>query len=134
MVMRIVATREDFEAVKQIFEAQERPYPLIERIFVLDQRALARGLDQLQLPVQDPAPAAQCTLDAVDAALERLAQLREADRHRMVEGAAATVSEDGLLKPQELLLLRAVADRLNVLIPSAVELLEQDAPGALLDP
>ena len=52
----------------------------------------------------------------------------------MVEAAAATVAEDALMQPQELLLLRAVADRLNVLIPSSIELLEQDAPGALLDP
>ena len=97
-------------------------------------QAAARGLDHLQLPIQDPAPGAQCTLDAVDASLERLAELRDQDRHRVVEAAAATVAEDALLQPQELLLLRAVADRLNVLIPSSIELLEQDAPGALLDP
>jgi hypothetical protein len=97
-------------------------------------QAAARGLDHLQLPIQDPAPGAQCTLDAVDASLERLAELRDADRHRVVEAAAATVAEDALMQPQELLLLRAVADRLNVLIPSSIELLEQDAPGALLDP
>lgn len=97
-------------------------------------QAAARGLDHLQLPIQDPAAGAQCTLDAVDASLERLAELRDADRHRVVEAAAATVAEDALMQPQELLLLRAVADRLNVLIPSSIELLEQDAPGALLDP
>ena len=68
------------------------------------------------------------------AVIERLAGLRDADRHRVVEAAAATVAEDALMQPQELLLLRAVADRLNVLIPSSIELLEQDAPGALLDP
>jgi hypothetical protein len=97
-------------------------------------QAAARGLDHLQLPIQDPAPGAQCTLDAGDASLERLAELRDTDRHRVVEAAAATVAEDALMQPQELLLLRAVADRLNVLIPSSIELLEQDAPGALLDP
>jgi Zn-dependent protease with chaperone function len=95
--------------------------------------ALARGLSNLELPDQPPAPLASCSLDAVDAALEGLARLSETGRHRLVEAAAEVVSEDGQLHPREALLLRAVADRLDVLMPSMVELLERDAPGAALD-
>ena len=95
--------------------------------------ALARGLSSLELPVRPPAAARECTLDAVDAALESLARLTEQGRHRMVEAAASVVSEDGQLHTREGLLLRAIADRLDVLLPSTLEMLEQDAPGAALD-
>jgi Zn-dependent protease with chaperone function/uncharacterized tellurite resistance protein B-like protein len=95
--------------------------------------ALARGLSFLELPVQPPATTAACSLDAVDEALERLARLTETGRHALVEAAAAVVSEDGQLHSREGLLLRAVADRLDVLMPSTLEMLEQDAPGVALD-
>jgi len=95
--------------------------------------ALARGLAHLELPDQPPAPPESCSLDAVDAALESLARLSETGRHQLVDAAAEVVSEDGRLHPREGLLLRAIADRLDVLMPSTPELLERDAPGAALD-
>jgi uncharacterized tellurite resistance protein B-like protein len=95
--------------------------------------ALARGMAHLELPDQPPAPPESCSLDAVDAALESLARLSETGRHRLVDAAAEVVSEDGRLHPREGLLLRAIADRLDVLMPSTTELLERDAPGAALD-
>ena len=95
--------------------------------------ALARGLSHLELPAQPLAAAEACSLQAVDAALENLARLCESGRHRLVDAASEVVSEDGQLHPREALLLRAIADRLDVLMPSTPELLERDAPGVALD-
>jgi uncharacterized tellurite resistance protein B-like protein len=57
----------------------------------------------------------------------------ERGRHRMIEAVAAVVTEDEVLHPRETLLLRGIADRLDVLVPSSIEMLECDAPGSALD-
>ena len=95
--------------------------------------AYARGAARLGLRETRPLDATRCSLDAVDHALERLAHLDESARHTVVEAVSETVSEDALLQPREHLLLRGVADRLNVLVPSSIELLDAQAPGAAID-
>ena len=95
--------------------------------------AYLRGATRLGLRQREPLEAGACTLDSVDQALERLAHLDEASRHAVVEAVSETVSEDALLQPREHLLLRGIADRLNVLVPSAIELLDAQAPGAAID-
>ncbi|MFM7798088.1 MAG: M48 family metalloprotease [Planctomycetota bacterium] len=97
------------------------------------QAAYLRGADLLRLREREPLDANRCSLDAIDQALERLAHLDEASRHAVVQAVSETVSEDALLQPREHLLLRGIADRLNVLVPSAVELLDAQAPGAAID-
>jgi hypothetical protein len=59
--------------------------------------------------------------------------MAEPERHRMIDAVAAVIAEDGVLQPRELLLLRGIADRLDVLIPSSIEMLEVDTPGTSLD-
>jgi uncharacterized tellurite resistance protein B-like protein len=81
----------------------------------------------------EPMDPSRCSLDAMDQALEHLAQVDEKGRHRLVEAVAAVVAEDGRLHPRELLLLRGISDRLDVLVPSSIEMLLVDAPGAALD-
>jgi uncharacterized tellurite resistance protein B-like protein len=95
--------------------------------------AYRRGAEWIRgLPVE-PLAAERCSLDALDHALERLAELNEAGRHCVVEAVATAMSEDGAMHTREDLLLRGIADRLGVLLPSAVDSLEQHAPGAALD-
>ena len=84
------------------------------------------------LPAQ-PLDAERCSLEALDRATARLAQMDERGRHRMIEAVAAVVTEDEVLHPRETLLLRGIADRLDVLVPSSIEMLECDAPGSALD-
>ena len=95
--------------------------------------AYSRGASRLSLREPQPIDAQLCTLDSVDRALERLAHLDERDRHAVVEAVAETVSEDALLQPREHLLLRGIADRLDVLVPSSIEMLDGQAPGAAID-
>jgi len=94
-------------------------------------QALANGLNQLHMLATKPLPAEQCTLDAVDAALEQLCQLTEPARHRLMQAVAATITEDEKINSGEQMLTRAIADRLNVMIPP---LLAHIDTGALLNP
>ena len=96
-------------------------------------QAFRRAGEQIRWLPTDPMEASRCSLDALDAALERLAEVDERGRHRLVEAVAAVVSEDGKLHPRELLLLRGISDRLDVFVPSSIDMLEADAPGAALD-
>jgi len=96
-------------------------------------QAFRRAGEQIRWLPSDPMEASRCSLDALDAALERLAEVDERGRHRLVEAVAAVVSEDGKLHPRELLLLRGISDRLDVFVPSSIDMLEADAPGAALD-
>jgi uncharacterized tellurite resistance protein B-like protein len=95
--------------------------------------AFARAARWLDWLPPEPMDASRCSLDAMDRALEHLAQVDEKGRHRLVEAVAAVVAEDGRMHPRELLLLRGISDRLDVLMPSSIEMLLVDAPGAALD-
>ena len=94
--------------------------------------AYARGAEPVQLSGAPLLDRAACSLDALDASLERLAHLPRPDRHRVVDAAAAVVCEDGKLHPRELMLLRGIGDRLDVLVPSTLEMVLEDATGAEL--
>ena len=91
--------------------------------------AYARGAQQAGLPAAGPLDRSICSLDAVDAALERLAHLAREGRRQVVDASAAVVCEDGQIHPRELLLLRGVGDRLDVLVPSPIDMLVEDATG-----
>jgi hypothetical protein len=96
-------------------------------------QAFRRAGAQIRWLPNEPLEAARCSLDALDAALERLAGVDERGRHQLVEAVAAVVSEDGKLHPRELLLLRGISDRLDVFVPSSIDMLESEAPGVALD-
>jgi hypothetical protein len=96
-------------------------------------QALRRASEQIRWLPKEPMDASRCSLDALDAALERIADVDERGRHRLVDAVSAVVSEDGKLHPRELLLLRGISDRLDVFVPSSIDMLETDAPGAALD-
>lgn len=94
--------------------------------------AFARGAEQVRLAGTPPLDRAACSLDALDTALERLAHLSRAERRHVVDAAAAVVCEDGTMHPRELMLLRGIGDRLDVLVPSTIEMMLEDATGAQL--
>jgi Zn-dependent protease with chaperone function/uncharacterized tellurite resistance protein B-like protein len=96
-------------------------------------QAFRRAHEWIRWLPNEPMDAARCSLDALDAALERLAHVDERGRHQLVEAVASVVSEDGKLHPRELLLLRGISDRLDVFVPSSIDMLESEAPGAALD-
>jgi Zn-dependent protease with chaperone function len=85
----------------------------------MTERAMRRGLQSLGWKERPALDANACSLDAVDAALERLATLREGDRHRLVDAAEAVVRQDGVTAPNEAMLLRAICDRVGVMAPLA---------------
>jgi uncharacterized tellurite resistance protein B-like protein len=96
-------------------------------------QAFRRAGAQIRWLPSEPLEAARCSLDALDAALERIAGVDERGRHTLVEAVAAVVSEDGKLHPRELLLMRGISDRLDVFVPSSIDMLESEAPGVALD-
>jgi Zn-dependent protease with chaperone function len=80
--------------------------------------AFARGCRRLGV-AQQPMPAqSELSLDALDAAVRRLATIRFADRERLLEAAAATALHDGDANANEFLVVRAVADALDVPVPA----------------
>ena len=76
--------------------------------------AAATELDeqQLQLPASHVA-----TLEALDAAIEKLAQLRPLHKQRLLKACAVCVADDGRVAAEELELLRAISLLLNCPIP-----------------
>ncbi len=58
-----------------------------------------------------------CTLQALDAACDKLARLAPAFQQRLVLAGLAAVSVDGVLRPEELEAFRAVAAALGVPVP-----------------
>jgi len=85
----------------------------------MTEQAMRRGLQSLGWKERPALDAGACSLDRVDAALERLAMLRQDDRHRLVDAAEAAVRQDGVTAPSEAMLLRAICDRLGVMVPLA---------------
>ena len=58
------------------------------------------------------------TLDALNAAVARLSELNFTDRARLLKACATAAGHDGEVTVQEHLVLRAVADALDVPLPA----------------
>jgi Zn-dependent protease with chaperone function len=80
--------------------------------------AFARGCRRLGIVERPVPPEPSLTLDALNAAVGRLASLRFADRERLLEASAATALHDGDADSNEYLVVRSVADALDVPVPA----------------
>ncbi|MBI1303204.1 MAG: M48 family metalloprotease [Phycisphaera sp.] len=80
--------------------------------------AFARGCRRLGIAERPVPPEPSLTLDALNAAVERLASLRFTDRERLLEASAATALHDGGADSNEYLVVRSVADALDVPVPA----------------
>lgn len=80
--------------------------------------AFARGCRRLGVAPQPMPAESQLSLDTLDAAVRRLATVRFADRERLLDAAAATALHDGDANANEFLVVRAVADALDVPVPA----------------
>jgi len=85
---------------------------------VEQQGAYERGCAQLGLDTRRIPDVGLLTLDALNDAVKRLSQLRFEDRGRMLEACAATAMHDGDANMNEFLVVRAVADALDVPVPA----------------
>ncbi|MBC24659.1 MAG: hypothetical protein CMJ32_12200 [Phycisphaerae bacterium] len=81
--------------------------------------AYARAVNSLGLDPEIP-DQADCTLDGLDESLDKLQQLRFKQRRALLDAATGCVEHDGRVSDVEYLLLRAIADRLDVPIPIPV--------------
>lgn len=82
--------------------------------------AFARGCRRLGIAPQPMPAESQLSLDALDGAVKRLATIRFADRERLLEASAAAALHDGDANANEFLVVRAVADALDVPVPALV--------------
>lgn len=85
--------------------------------------AFAAGAEKLSYAAQasmELVSPEECGLDRVDAALERISQAVPQIRKNVLTACALTVSADGLIKEQEVELLRGVADALDCPIPPMI--------------
>jgi Zn-dependent protease with chaperone function len=81
----------------------------------------------------DLMPAGECTLEAIDAALDEIALAAPGVKARILDACARCVAHDGLVRPLEAELLRAFAAALDCPIPPVVgeeEALPHPAPRA----
>jgi Zn-dependent protease with chaperone function len=84
------------------------------------QSAFQRGAENLNYAGQfelSLVPEAQCDLNQVDAALNRLAQAAPQIKKNVLEACAQTVAADGFVQELEAELLRAVSDALDCPLP-----------------
>jgi hypothetical protein len=63
-------------------------------------------------------PASERTLDRLNAAVQELDGLAFAERERLLEACAAAAAHDGQVAVDEHLIVRAVADALDVPMPA----------------
>jgi Zn-dependent protease with chaperone function len=89
-----------------------------EHDVVEQQSAYERGCASLGLRAQRMPEPSQLSLDALNDAVKRLANLRFEDRERMLQACAATAMHDGGAEANEYLVVRAVADALDVPVPA----------------
>jgi hypothetical protein len=85
---------------------------------VEQQGAYERGCAQLGLDTRRNPDVGLLTLDALNDAVKRLSQLRFEDRGRLLAACAATAMHDGDANMNEFLVVRAVADALDVPVPA----------------
>lgn len=87
-------------------------------------KAFEAGAPYLRAPDGDFSvlPMEQCGVDAVDAALNRLAQAVPQIKRNLLEACVYTVGADGVITESEAELLRAVADTLDCPIPPFVQM------------
>jgi Zn-dependent protease with chaperone function len=81
------------------------------------ERAFREGAQQLNLAELPLLDSAACSLNKIDAALNRLNQGAPQIKKLVLSACAATVAADGVIKENEAELLRAVADTLDCPIP-----------------
>jgi uncharacterized tellurite resistance protein B-like protein len=84
------------------------------------QKAFAAGAPFLRAPAGVPLdllPCAQCSVEALDAALDRLVLAVPIIKKNLLEACARVVGADGVILESEAELLRAVADTLDCPIP-----------------
>jgi tellurite resistance protein len=65
--------------------------------------------------------ASECTLDALDEAVKALAGLTFAERERFLVACGVAASHDGAISVDEHLVVRAIADALDVPMPVLAE-------------
>lgn len=80
--------------------------------------AFERGCRHLGIATQPMPAEPQLSLDALDDAVRRLSTVRFVERERFLEAAAATAMHDGDANANEFLVVRAVADALDVPVPA----------------
>jgi uncharacterized tellurite resistance protein B-like protein len=90
--------------------------------FTTQQKAFATGAPYLRSPSDQPGffPPDNCGLDAIDAALNRLALAAPQIKKNLLEAAVQVVGTDGVVQETEAELLRAIADTLDCPIPPFV--------------
>jgi Zn-dependent protease with chaperone function len=86
-------------------------------------RSFQAGLRALgdEEPDATPLPLAQCSVDQIDAALERLNQLSAPLKRALLQACAEVVATDGRIESSEAEALRAIADSLDCPLPPFVE-------------
>jgi Zn-dependent protease with chaperone function len=86
-------------------------------------RAFQAGLRALgdEEPDVTPLPLAQCSVDQIDAALERLNQVSAPLKRALLQACTEVVATDGRIESSEAEALRAIADSLDCPLPPFVE-------------
>lgn len=82
------------------------------------ERSFARAYNALGMNAPEIPSATARTLDALNAAVARLSELNFTDRARLLKACATAAAHDGEVTVQEHLVLRAVADALDVPLPA----------------
>jgi Zn-dependent protease with chaperone function len=88
------------------------------------ERAFLQGTPYLRVPggLVSLLPISECSLEQIDAALNRLAQAAPQIKKNLIEACAQTVAADGAIQEREAELLRAIADTLDCPIPPFVQM------------
>lgn len=84
-------------------------------------KAFSEGMEHLEGAGLTLLPAAESSLDALDRALDRLAEATPPVKQKLIAAFTAAVSADGTIIPDEAEALRAVADALDCPIPPMVQ-------------
>jgi Zn-dependent protease with chaperone function len=80
--------------------------------------AFERGCRRLGIDARPASDGSRLTLDTLNTAVQRLSRCRFVERERLLEACAATALHDGDAQSNEFLVVRAVADALDVPVPA----------------
>jgi Zn-dependent protease with chaperone function len=80
--------------------------------------AFERGCRRAGIDARPMPDESQLTLDTLNAAVQRLSRCRFVERERLLGACAAAALHDGDAEPNEFLVVRAVADALDVPVPA----------------